>query len=118
MNGRSRILIQTKVISESSNIKENHNSAIQQVENGVNVRFYIQTKASKTEIVGSYRDGIKLRVQAQPIDGKANEAIIQFFSKLLRVAKSEIKIVHGDLSKSKIIFLPLKYEEAIKLLVR
>jgi len=38
------------------------------------LKVYLQPKTSKNEIVGPYRDGIKVKVTAPPIEGKANEA--------------------------------------------
>ena len=38
------------------------------------LKVYPQPKSFKNEIVGPYRDGIKVKVTAPPIEGKANEA--------------------------------------------
>ncbi|MBS3917554.1 MAG: DUF167 domain-containing protein [Deltaproteobacteria bacterium] len=47
------------------------------------LKVYLQPKSSKNEIVGPYRDGIKVRVTAPPIDGKANKTLVQFLAKEL-----------------------------------
>ena len=47
------------------------------------LKIYLQPKSSKNEIVGPYRDGIKIKVTAPPVEGKANDALIRFLAKEL-----------------------------------
>ncbi|MCR4256787.1 MAG: DUF167 domain-containing protein [Candidatus Uhrbacteria bacterium] len=73
--------------------------------------------ASKTEIIGWMADGcLKIKVAAPPVDGKANQELISFLSKMLRVPKSEIEITNGLTSKKKTVRLPLEREALVKLL--
>ena len=65
------------------------------------LKVYLQPKSSKNEVVGSYRDGIKVKITAPPIDGKANEALIRFLAKELGVSPSCIKITMGQHSREK-----------------
>jgi uncharacterized protein len=65
------------------------------------VKVYLQPKSSKNEIVGPYRDGIKVKVTAPPVEGKANEALIRFLAKELDVSPSSIEILKGHHSKEK-----------------
>jgi len=65
------------------------------------LKVYLQPKSSKNEVVGSYRDGIKVKITAPPIDGKANEALIRFLAKELGVSPSCIKITRGQHSREK-----------------
>ena len=64
-------------------------------------KVYLQPKASKNEIVGSYRDGIKVKITAPPVEGKANEALIRFLAKELGVSPSYIEITRGHHSREK-----------------
>jgi len=65
------------------------------------LKVYLQPKASKNEIVGSYRDGIKVKITAPPVEGKANEALIRFLAKELGVSPSCIEITRGHHSREK-----------------
>ena len=65
------------------------------------VKIYLQPKASKNEIMGPYRDGIKVKITAPPIEGKANEALIRFLAKELGVSPSSIEIIKGHHSREK-----------------
>ena len=65
------------------------------------VKIYLQPKASKNEIVGPYRDGIKVKVTAPPIEGKANDTLIRFLAKELGISPSSVEIIKGHHSREK-----------------
>jgi hypothetical protein len=65
------------------------------------LKVYLQPKSSKNELVGPYRDGIKVKITASPIEGKANEALIRFLAKELGVSPSCIEIIRGQHSREK-----------------
>lgn len=59
------------------------------------LKIYLQPGAKKSEIVGQHGDSIKIKVQSPPVDGKANEALINFLSEKFLIAKSLIIIAAG-----------------------
>ena len=65
------------------------------------LKVYLQPKSSRNEIVGPYRDGIKVRVTSPPVEGKANEALIRFLAKELEISPSSIEILKGLQSRQK-----------------
>ena len=65
------------------------------------LKIYLQPKSSKNEVVGPYRDGIKVKITAPPIEGKANEALIRFLAKKLGVSPFCIEITRGHHSREK-----------------
>lgn len=70
--------------------------------------------ASRSEIVG-YRDGAwVIRLAAPPVEGKANAALIRFLADTLGLAPSEIDIVKGFSSKTKILDVPLSSDVRIQ----
>ena len=76
---------------------------------GVTVAVRAQPGAKKTAIVGVYGEGataqLKIAVQAPPIEGRANEALIGFLAKTCGVPKSAVSVVSGELSRSKVFLL-------------
>lgn len=84
-------------------------------ENGVLVRLRISPNSAKNQII---KDGeiIKLKITAQPIEGKANKAVIEYLSKLFKVPKSAVEIIKGDLSKEKTIFITTSDEAKTELI--
>ncbi len=69
-------------------------------ENSLIIKIKISPNASKNEIIKSDTE-IKVKITAQPIENKANKALIMFLSKTLKIAKSNIEIVKGETSKEK-----------------
>ena len=65
----------------------------------------ITPNAKRNEVIGVLNDALKLRLQAQPIEGKANEALIRYVADVLKVAKSTVSITHGHTSKRKMIVI-------------
>ncbi len=68
------------------------------------LQLRISPNASKNEIIKS-EDGIKIKITAQPIDGKANKALIEFLSKKFKVPKSYFEIIRGETSKDKTVLI-------------
>jgi uncharacterized protein (TIGR00251 family) len=64
-------------------------------------KVYLQPRSSQNEIVGPYRDGIKIKVTAPPIEGKANEALVQFLARKFGISSSCIEILRGHHSREK-----------------
>ena len=71
-------------------------------QNILTVHIEISPNASKNEIV-PFNDSVKIKITAQPIENKANKALIEFLSKYFSVPKSKIKITKGLTSKNKTI---------------
>ncbi len=69
-------------------------------ENSLIIKLKISPNASKNEIIKNNTE-IKVKITAQPIENKANKALIEFLSKKFKVAKSNIEIVKGETSKEK-----------------
>jgi uncharacterized protein (TIGR00251 family) len=70
---------------------------------GVRLAVQLMPNAKKTEVVGLLDDMLKIRLQAVPVEGKANEALVRFLAARLGVARSTVEITHGLLNKRKII---------------
>jgi hypothetical protein len=58
-------------------------------------------RANKSEIVGPDPDWLRVRIQAPPVDGKANAALIELFSKTFDIQKRAVEILSGDTSRLK-----------------
>ena len=88
-------------------------------EKGISVTLKISPNASKNEIINNQGE-LKIKITAQPIENKANKALIEFLSKKLKVPKTSIEIVRGETSKEKTLLIKVfdsdKISEVIKLL--
>ena len=61
----------------------------------------VQPRASKDEIVGEMAGAIKIRLQAPALEGRANEALIEFLAELLKTPKGAVRILNGERSRIK-----------------
>ena len=77
---------------------------IKETENGLVIKLKIVPNSSKNDIILE-DEFIKIKVTAQPIENKANLALIEFLSKYFKVPKTNIEIVKGSTSKDKTIKL-------------
>lgn len=60
-------------------------------------------RASKNQIVGREGNAVKIRLNAPPVEGKANEALVKFLAEMLGVHRAQIEIVSGHSSQHKIV---------------
>ena len=67
------------------------------------LRIHLQPRAHNDRIVGRQGDAIKVQVQAAPLDGAANEALIALLADTLAVPRRTIRILHGARSRQKLI---------------
>ena len=65
----------------------------------VNVR--VQPRASKDEIAGALGGALKIRLRAPAVENRANEALIEFLSDLLKTPKSAVRIQSGGHGRNK-----------------
>lgn len=63
----------------------------------------VHPRAKKNAITGEVGDELKLALTAPPVEGKANQACIDFFANLLKVPRSSITIAAGQTSRKKVI---------------
>jgi uncharacterized protein (TIGR00251 family) len=76
---------------------------IQKAAEGVTFAIRVHPRARKNAVTGEIGDTLKISVTAPPIDGKANEACIDFLAKVLSVSRSSVTIASGQSSRRKVI---------------
>jgi hypothetical protein len=77
--------------------------AIQNSPSGAAFAVKVHPRAKKNAITGEVGGALKLSLTAPPADGKANQACIEFFAKLLKVPRSSVTIASGHASRNKVI---------------
>jgi uncharacterized protein (TIGR00251 family) len=70
---------------------------------GVSFAVKVQPRAKKNAIVGELGDALKISLTAPPVEGRANEACVEFFANLLKVPRSSVSIASGESSRRKVI---------------
>ena len=61
--------------------------------------------SSKNEICGLYDDALKVKLKAPAVENKANEELVKFIAKSLKLPKSSVVLKSGNTSKLKILYI-------------
>ena len=75
-------------------------------------------RARKTELGGVRDDALVVRLAAPPVEGAANEALVDYFAALLRLPRRAVRIVSGERGRRKRIALAGVTAEAVQQLVK
>ncbi len=83
---------------------------------GAAITIRVTPRSARNEISEILSDGtVKIRLTAAPVDGKANECLIEFLAKVMNVSKAAIEIVAGMTGREKLVtILGLTPEEVQK----
>jgi uncharacterized protein len=76
---------------------------------GCSVAVRVQPGAKRTAIAGIHGEGadsrLKIALPAPPIEGRANEALVDFLAGTLSIPRSAVMIAHGQTGRSKLVVL-------------
>jgi uncharacterized protein (TIGR00251 family) len=71
---------------------------------GSAIAVRVTPRMARNEIYEILDNGtIKIRLTAPPVDGKANQALLDFLSKILKVPVSNLEIIAGQTGKDKLV---------------
>src|SRR5581483_269672 len=70
---------------------------------GISFAVRVQPRAKRNAIIGEVGGALKLAVTAPPIDGRANQACIEFFVNLLDLPRSAVSILSGENNRTKVL---------------
>jgi uncharacterized protein (TIGR00251 family) len=65
------------------------------------LELHVQPGASRSEFAGQHGDRLKVRLAARAVDGKANEALVEFLAEHYGVPRSRVRILSGAKSRQK-----------------
>ncbi|PYX87302.1 MAG: hypothetical protein DMG68_12225 [Acidobacteria bacterium] len=77
--------------------------AINDTSSGATFAVKLHPRARKNAITGEVGNALKVALTAPPLEGRANEACIEFFANLLDVPRSSVTIAAGQNCRNKII---------------
>lgn len=69
------------------------------------LHIHVQPNAKKTEIIGRHGDALKVKLQAPPVEGQANQALIKFFATCFDIPNKQVTLVRGESSRQKTLAL-------------
>jgi uncharacterized protein len=82
----------------------------------VRVAVHVQPRASRSEIIGVHGAALKVRLQAPPVDGAANEALVRLLADSLGVSYRSVRVVAGATSRAKTVEVDGTTEDAVRAL--
>jgi uncharacterized protein (TIGR00251 family) len=72
---------------------------------GISFAVKVHPRARKNAITGTVGEALKLSLTAPPVDGKANQAVIEFFADLFEIQRSSVTITSGLTGRLKIVHI-------------
>jgi hypothetical protein len=78
-------------------------SAIREVPGAVELDVSVVPRASRSRVIGTLGDRIKVQLAAPPVDGAANAELVELLAELLAVPRRSIAIVRGESSRRKTV---------------
>jgi uncharacterized protein len=88
--------------------------SIRETESGTTFAVKVHPRAKKDAVMGQVGDALKVSLIVPPIDGRATEACIEFFAKLLKVPRSSVTIAAGESSRNKVIRVAGVFAEQVR----
>ena len=77
--------------------------SIRDTPSGATFQVRVHPRARKNAITGEAGDALKLALTAPPVEGRANQACIEFLAEVLNVPRSSVTIAAGEGSRNKVI---------------
>ena len=73
------------------------------VAGGAVLEVLVQPRASRTRVAGEHDGRLKIQLAAPPVDGEANQALIEFLARALGVRKADVSIERGETGRRKTV---------------
>jgi uncharacterized protein len=88
---------------------------LKQTPNGITLNLHCQPGAKQTKVVGLHDGCLKISLQAPAQDNKANELLLAWLSKQLKVPQKQIQFISGQNSRIKRVEVwgPISLEQII-----
>jgi uncharacterized protein len=70
---------------------------------GATFAVKVHPRARKNAITGAVGDALKLAVTAPPVEGRANEAVVEFFADFFEIPRASVTIASGATGRRKVV---------------
>jgi uncharacterized protein (TIGR00251 family) len=69
------------------------------------VEVHVVPRASRSKLLGVHDGRLKISLEAPPVDGEANQALLAFLAKLLDLPRRDVTLCRGESSRQKLVSL-------------
>ena len=70
---------------------------------GCTLELKVIPNAPRDEIAGWLGPALKVKIHAPALEGRANDAVLVFLAKNLRIPRRDISLLQGDASRRKVV---------------
>jgi uncharacterized protein len=81
---------------------------------GVSFAVRVHPRARKNAITGAVGDALKLALTAPPVEGRANQGVVEFFADLFQIPCSSVTIASGETSRNKVVRITSMSRQAVE----
>lgn len=79
---------------------------------GLEIDLSVIPNARRTELVGLHDGALRLRLQAPPVDGKANEAVLRWLAERLQLPRQRLELLRGHSHRRKTVLVAYEGDAA------
>lgn len=76
---------------------------ITEINGGIRFHVKVLPRSSRNQLAGEEGEALKVKLNAPPVDGEANKALISFLADIFKVPKSYVIIVKGETARHKMV---------------
>jgi uncharacterized protein (TIGR00251 family) len=87
---------------------------VKETAEGVTFIVKVHPRARKNAVTGVVGDALKLALTAPPLEGRANEAVIEFFADLFEIPRASVTITSGATGRRKVVRVSGLSKQAIE----
>jgi hypothetical protein len=87
--------------------------AVRETPQGAAFLVRVQPRARRTAVQGVVGDVLRVAVQAPPVEGRANEALIRFFAEIFSVPRSAVTLASGEHGRNKRVVITGRTAEQV-----
>ena len=78
---------------------------IETTPDGLRLHLRVTPRAARSEVAGLHGDRLKIRLQAPPVDGKANRALLRFLADRLGLPAARLQLAAGAKGREKTVMV-------------
>ena len=96
-------------------IKEIMSDWFETKDDGIILNVRVVPRAARDAIVGVMENGVlKVRIQAPPLEGKANAQLVKFLADRWNTSRADIRILSGNAGRNKRLCIAAASEDLLK----
>ncbi|MEQ8173727.1 MAG: DUF167 domain-containing protein [Syntrophomonadaceae bacterium] len=78
-------------------------SFLKEFDGNVHLEIKVQPRSSRNQILGEQEGVLRVKLTAPPVDGEANQALLEFLARQLKVPRKNLRIIRGESSRQKLL---------------